>query len=1045
MNKKQNNFAVVLIIILLLPTLETYCFENSLEKSSKVNNYTHRTKFNINNISTWVYNNGDTDIDPNFNTGFIFPKDQNAGLIYESGIIWGGKVNSKVHVGGSTYNQGLLPGRILENGTPQNLDDPSVRIYRVRPGYNSSNLSSEIADEGLTYQELYSNYEKDWNEWPAEWGAPFNDLDNNGIYNPSIDIPGVAGADQTLWYVANDFDTTTCRNFYGSDPLKIEMQVTIWGFKDTFPQKNIMYKKYKLINKSNSEFNEMYISQWADSDVGDASDDYVGCDTLLQMGFGYNSDEYDESYGIYVPAIGFQLMQGPIVEGTPNESAIFNGRIINGYKNLQMTSSLRLLKNSNSPFDDPQLGSYELGTLIVYNFLQGINSDGNISLNPITNEPTKFLVSGDPITNTGWLDGGWYSPGDRRLMISSGPFTISPGDTQEVVLAEIAAIGTSKIHSLELLKSYADINLNSNIKLIQPNLIAPKGSFSKWGPTDEIEFNFSNLDKLLAFNKEDYIFQGINFYLSVLDKKRNVSSIKKTYDIKDGIKLVQSTIEKDGKIFLSNQQNGQDSGIPNSIIINNDPFTNTSLIPGKAYSLGLSAYYIQTFPDTLVFETPIINDEIRFKSESTVIKYADSIFADSYGYDSIRVLVDITNPHQIIGNEYSIKLNDNTEEFSFSLIDNTNNDIIIDNYLLKDFATNNSFEFDEEIGGFNLKIYPENGLFTFDAGRGIEEISFEGYKNNSPREVWFYNSGQYYWIESGLFPPWEVDDLVKKINITRPYDYEIRFNGEDNYGVQFFTTNKIVSVPFELWNIGVDSPDDKTDDIRMIPFIKEYEERNYWGFSDSIIQRVNDRDIIYPYNPQSDQIFWMFSDTAFGGYGGFSKFCSENGIGTVYNPDLDKSPQGYFVDFKDDTTFAIGNQVFGFNKNYISELDSLMPIPLGTIIRFSSTDSWDGKTFTFQTPQIDEPLIDYNFELFQNYPNPFNPNTTIRYFIPEDGNVNIIIFNMLGQKVKTILNKNLRAGKYETEFDGSNLASGVYIYRITKGNFVKSQKMMLLK
>ena len=296
-------------------------------------------------------------------------------------------------------------------------------------------------------------------------------------------------------------------------------------------------------------------------------------------------------------------------------------------------------------------------------------------------------------------------------------------------------------------------------------------------------------------------------------------------------------------------------------------------------------------------------------------------------------------------------------------------------------------------------------------------------------------------------------NLLKILDLQFPYDYEIRFDSEENYGVQFFTSNKIISVPFSLWNIGIDTPNDTNDDIRMIPFIKEYEERNYWGVSDSTFL-TNQWGKYYFNDFRSDQIFWMFPDKEAGGYAKFAEQCKTQGIGSVYDLASDTSPQGYFVDFKEDTSYAIGNMIFSFPHhyiNYMEEADSLHPIHTGTIIKFTSTKSLDGETINFKTPFIKNPQIDFDFEIFQNYPNPFNPNTMIRYFIQEEGRLKFQFINVLGQKVAELINKNLKAGKYETEFNGSNLSSGVYIYRIEVDSpsnanvYSETKKMLLLK
>ena len=85
------------------------------------------------------------------------------------------------------------------------------------------------------------------------------------------------------------------------------------------------------------------------------------------------------------------------------------------------------------------------------------------------------------------------------------------------------------------------------------------------------------------------------------------------------------------------------------------------------------------------------------------------------------------------------------------------------------------------------------------------------------------------------------------------------------------------------------------------------------------------------------------------------------------------------------------------------------------------------------------------FELSQNYPNPFNPSTTINYNLPEATNVKLIIFNILGQEIKTLVNEFKEAGVHTVNFDASELNSGMYIYKMTAGSFVKTLKMILMK
>jgi photosystem II stability/assembly factor-like uncharacterized protein len=85
------------------------------------------------------------------------------------------------------------------------------------------------------------------------------------------------------------------------------------------------------------------------------------------------------------------------------------------------------------------------------------------------------------------------------------------------------------------------------------------------------------------------------------------------------------------------------------------------------------------------------------------------------------------------------------------------------------------------------------------------------------------------------------------------------------------------------------------------------------------------------------------------------------------------------------------------------------------------------------------------FSLEQNYPNPFNPATTIKFSIPKEVQVNLVIYDIPGEKVKELKNEVMKTGYYEVNFDASALASGVYFYRIKAGDFVQTKKMILLK
>mgnify|MGYP000393898194 CR=1 FL=1 len=111
------------------------------------------------------------------------------------------------------------------------------------------------------------------------------------------------------------------------------------------------------------------------------------------------------------------------------------------------------------------------------------------------------------------------------------------------------------------------------------------------------------------------------------------------------------------------------------------------------------------------------------------------------------------------------------------------------------------------------------------------------------------------------------------------------------------------------------------------------------------------------------------------------------------------------------------------------------------------------KNDNFVVSTEDENIIAADFRLEQNYPNPFNPSTTINYSIPvvetlhatSLQHVLLVVYDILGREVATLVNKYQRSGNYEIRFDATNLSSGIYFYTLRTGNFSESKKMILLK
>jgi len=439
----------IYIPLILAAAVIAYGFNSSKNtKAAKVLTNDHYNFVSVNEIMMYISNNGDGSHDPNTDSqGLYWPGGINAtkAAVFEDGLIWGGVVNGDTMVGGSTYRHGLQAGVILSNGAADDPNLPKYRVYKVLDGW-----------ENLPPGPERDQYEMDYNEWPAEDGAPFNDINHDGIYTPGIDNPYIG--DETMWCVSNDLDPSRTTFLYGSMPMGLEVQTLVYAFNQSGSLGNTVFKKYKIINKGQKTIEDMRLAYFEDDDLGDGNDDYSGCDIGLNLGYTHNGTANDLIYGSAPPAVGHMFVQGPIVPGGPSDSAYFNDEWRPGFRNLPMTSFIFYI-NGSSIYQDPTLGDPQ-GGKAMYNYMTGKNWDGSQYIDPNTGEPTLFALSGDPVAQTGWREGsgGWIGgpyPGDRRSIISAGPFTMAPGDTQEVVAAIFLAQGTSTIQSVAALKESA--------------------------------------------------------------------------------------------------------------------------------------------------------------------------------------------------------------------------------------------------------------------------------------------------------------------------------------------------------------------------------------------------------------------------------------------------------------------------------------------------------------------------------------------------------------------------------------------------------------
>lgn len=766
------------------------------------------TLLNINKISTIFYSDGQSDLNLQGNSGFYYPKGSGYAAVFQTGFVWGGMVDGKVRVGGVTYNSGIQPGHVIGMGASAKASDPEgprARMYRVRPDYRTGSMASEVRDGEGSEADIRAQYEKDWMEWPADLGAPYNDVNGDKKYDPAVDIPGVPGAHQTIWSVANDFDETKAQGLYGSPSIGLELQTTVWGYAMDGALGSMIFRKYKLINKGVNTVTQMYVSNWSDPDNGDAGDDFAGCDTTLSLAYCYNATVPDKVYGNNPPAVGFDFFQGPMVKGAATDTAIFDGKKVAGYKNLPMTAFYYFI-NSDAVMADPTLGSnYERGTLRFWNLLQGkIGTTGEYFPVP-TGGVTKFPLSGDPVAGTGYNDGKLFTKGDRRIGSASGPFDMKPGDVQEIVVAEIAAggpgSGLNNIQAVQQLKGNDKVAQKAydNFFVLPDAPEPPKVKASaldrqvvlNWGWDENV------VNKTESLNKVGFTFQGYNVYQLPSASASAKEGVKiATYDIADYVTTILGEVidPATGTTLKAVQQVGTDNGIQRYISLTNDYLTNTKLVNGKKYYYAVTAYAYNPDPYAVPnnLENPLDIFEVVCHAPDPGVRYnsqpGDSLVVKRLGGKSDgQVVAYVVDPKAATGHKYNVSFANVNGAFLWTVKDATTGEVKVKDQAYQasvDNATDGNFII---VDGLMIKVFgPPQGMKDWDYSgtrawtwAGGTGFGLEGYEGTI---------GMAYdqWFSSSSVTP---DKLA---------DVEIRFATTDDKGVVTNQSEENVSAGYRF-------------------------------------------------------------------------------------------------------------------------------------------------------------------------------------------------------------------------------------------------------
>ncbi len=528
--------------------------------SSKVVDNSQR--IDINNVSMVVTNTGSFAYDKSTgNSGLEFPKGTGKTAVFAAGLWVGATVGGQTRVAVSEYSDDYAPGQAV-GGLADDFTKPEYKVYKLDRVYDDL----AVRDAALA----------DYNAGAVPHGAPPVTVQGDG----SLDILG----DQMLWAVYNDRNLTPPRhtNRAGDNGLPVdqrwlglEIQQTTFAFNRQGALGNTVFIRYKIINRGPNQLDNMYVSQWSDPDLGGATDDLVGCDPSLGLGYIYNASNADEQYGGQPPAVGYDFFKGPTVGATTLGMTSFN-KYING--------------------TDPNTATKS------YNYMKGLDANGNVVINPVTGLPTTYQVSGDPVTGSGWLDS---NPADRRLMLSSGPFSMAPGtalgavDSQEVVAAIVVGQSKNRLASISLMKFYDtfaqaafDVDFNLPSPPQSPNVVATPRHASVFLSWDTVAENYS---------EDPYQFEGYVVYqgasiagpfvrIATFDKVNGITNV-----IDNDFNEDQGLILPIGKAF------GSDVGLRHSIEIDQDYVRGGPLYDGQRYYYAVTAYAVDvnSFPKVL--------------------------------------------------------------------------------------------------------------------------------------------------------------------------------------------------------------------------------------------------------------------------------------------------------------------------------------------------------------------------------------------------------------------------------------------------------------
>lgn len=605
-------------VIYFAPVNDIYSKERKGYTPVRTNAGVNNNFLQVNNINAIFRSDGYFNYDKitftSGTAGMVWPvaASQRLTAIFTTGIFVGAKVNGELRLAASMYNTHFSPGNIPVVGEIPGssvCSDPRLRAYQVNlndPQLLDGGTRQKIAG-GRTFTITYDS----WASWPVDLGAPYVEVNGVPGYQPSFDgdRPGIGNStarpDEIIWSVFMDY--TNCTNNQhaselslpgGTIPMGVEIQQTSFAFLSP-GLTNMYFVKWKVINKSNNEWDSTFTAIACDPDVGDSGDDAAGCDSTQDIAFCYNFDNEDVDYGAAPPAVGFKYLQSPIVyTGNPNDTAKLPYGNLVGYRSIGLSLFTTFFNGGNECTGDPDQA------VNAYNFMKYGEGCGNPLINWTTGGPSKYKWNGNACTKQGWYDS---AQSDIRFLQVSGPFTMNSQDTQIIVVGAFIERGSNNNQSVcALLDAGSRVQrfYNSNFAATplpqtpQVNVVANgDGKVTLyWGSRSESYDVFDSLGQTGSWK-----FQGYNVYQvrpgTSGDDEADRTLIA-TYDIKDGIKIVYDTL----RVIQPNGTTqdeykpvafGNDNGVSRVITLTANAYpsgVNNFFINGTAYKFAVTAY-----------------------------------------------------------------------------------------------------------------------------------------------------------------------------------------------------------------------------------------------------------------------------------------------------------------------------------------------------------------------------------------------------------------------------------------------------------------------